>query len=120
MIFTQEQTPKPVSKTIIDVIGEVDREISDRRCESRNRVVLGVIAQPLDDHRRPSGGLIDAFTRDISTSGVGLISREPIRADLVAIRIEGPRGCIDLLVKVVRCEFVKPYYDIGCRIMEKM
>ena len=66
---------------IINLISEIQSEaasrvFNDRRHESRQTLVLPVTIQPAN------GVAIEALTRDISFSGIGLITRDPIDVEM--------------------------------------
>ena len=94
-----------------------DAEGNDRRTESRYPVVRSALVQILDDKLQPVGEPLEAFTRDISKKGMGLLAKRPIPEQAIAIRLQKEDGSlIDIVARVVRCESVGSMYDIGCQI----
>ena len=94
-----------------------DTEGNDRRTESRYPVIRSALVQILDDKLQPVGEPLEAFTRDISKKGMGLLAKRPIPEQAIAIRLQKEDGTpIDIVARVVRCESVGSMYDIGCQI----
>ena len=94
-----------------------DAEGSDRRKESRHSVVRSALVQILDDKLQPVGDPLEAFTRDISKHGLGLLVKRPVPEQEIAIRLQKEDGSpIDIVGRVIRCESVGSMYDVGCQI----
>jgi hypothetical protein len=88
----------------------------DRRSEPRYKMTIPLVAQPIDDQLQPTGPVFRAVTRDISAHGIGMLSQDPTRAEFLALQLQLPTSTeIALFVRVLRCEPLGFYYDIGGR-----
>ncbi|MCH7726508.1 MAG: PilZ domain-containing protein [Planctomycetes bacterium] len=94
-----------------------DAEGIDRRKEGRYPLVRSALVQILDDNLQPVGDPLEAFTRDISKNGLGLLVKRPVPEQAIAIRLQKEDGSpIEIVARVIRCESVGSMYDIGCQI----
>ncbi len=73
-----------------------------------------VVAVPIDDLEKP-GEAFAAITRDISSQGISIYHTRPIHEPYLAIQLgRRGRGTAPVLVEVVRCRPVGPFfYEIG-------
>jgi hypothetical protein len=92
-----------------------------RRREVRHAVALPVDATPVDASLYPLGPVLQAVTRDISTSGISLLCTTSPEAKYLAISLwaaEGQR--LDAVVEVLRCRPLGPMFDLGGRFVTKI
>ena len=86
----------------------------ERRAHDRFVVAIPSIVQPLDDRHIPLGKAFAAVTRDISIGGIGLLHSQPVVASFLGVRIADPEGKqFRFLVKMLRCQPLGEYFDIG-------
>ena len=121
-LFTSADELPELAEETVSLIERIDFKLrdtegNDRRTESRYPVVRSALVQILDDELQPVGEPLEAFTRDISKKGMGLLAKRPIPEQAIAIRLQKEDGSpIDIVARVVRCESVGSMYDIGCQI----
>ncbi len=94
----------------------------ERREHARTKLIVPVQIQPLDESYGASGDTITALTRDISQSGIGIISPRSISDELVAVRLSLHDNQIGLnmAARVLRCEKLGGFYDIGCQFVTRL
>ena len=87
----------------------------ERRQESRVRVALPAIVQPLDDELNPQGDRFAAMMRDMTKDGLGLIVESELAVgDMFAVQVvirDQDTAC--LLAKSIWCEPIGPFYLAG-------
>lgn len=93
---------------------------SERREESRDLKLLHVLAQPVDEDRRPLGDPLAMVTRDISSTGVGLVYPDRIPHDLVALQLELGGEEIVLLTRIVWRKPLGPFYYLGGKFLTRL
>jgi hypothetical protein len=102
-------------------VGEfVDRLINERmhyrgperrRCP-RYPLAVSVSAIPLDHQLQPAGSPFDALTRDISASGLSMISDTRCEAKYLSLLlVNSPSDYLDVVIRVVRFRVVGPMYE---------
>ena len=114
-----------MTETAIGFFQQVSDEFSiyageDRRTECRQRIMIPVLATPFDEEKRPTSDAFHAITRDLSESGIGLLSTRPVREKFLAILAQSMSTEEDMLVliEITRCRRVGHYYDIGGSIVD--
>ena len=93
----------------------------ERRSQPRRLIVTTVGVVPLDDAFEPIGESFHAVTRDISTSGLGMLHSKPVTAKYlrVLIPVEGRDEPVDVVMEVQRCDVMGFYYDIGGPLVKR-
>ena len=121
-LFASADEPPELAQETVNLIERInfklrDAEGNDRRIESRYPVVRSALVQILDDKLQPVGEPLEAFTRDISKKGMGLLAKRPIPEQAIAIRLQKEDGSpIEIVARVVRCQSAGSMYDVGCQI----
>ncbi|HUG90747.1 MAG TPA: PilZ domain-containing protein [Planctomycetaceae bacterium] len=97
---------------------------SERRSRERHRLPLPVIAVPVTEDCEPVDEAFRTFTRDLSTSGVGLLHTRPVNAGYLAVEIgtrDGDGRGMQVLVRVLRCRRINDHlYDIGGQFITRL
>ena len=76
----------------------------ERRLTKRYPLQVVAMATPLDDQMRPMGEAFPVLTRDISTSGIGLVHSRPLDMKHVHLDLVGPNGHeMHVTIEVLRC-----------------
>ena len=102
-------------------VGEfVDRLIHDkmhyrgperRRCP-RYPLAVSVSAIPLENQLQPAGSPFNALTRDLSASGLSMISDTRCEAKYLSLLlVNSPSDYLDVVIRVVRFRVVGPMYE---------
>ncbi len=87
---------------------------SERRTEARRRVVVPVMVMPVDDNFERTGNAFQAVTRDVSTSGISLLSTQDIDAEYLAVFLKTLSGReLIVVIHVCRHDYIGVYYDIA-------
>jgi hypothetical protein len=82
-----------------------------RRCP-RYPLAVSVSAIPLDNHLQPAASPFDALTRDISASGLSMISDTRSEAKYFSLLlVNSPSDYLDVVIRVVRFRVVCPMYE---------
>ncbi len=88
----------------------------DRRSESRRRLIVPVLAMPVDQSRKASGAVFQAITRDISDSGIGLLTIRSVTTPQLGLLFQARNADeMMVLVDVTRCRRIGIYYEVGGR-----
>jgi hypothetical protein len=86
----------------------------DRRAFQRTAVAVEVRLQPMDSSFAPAGEVFTAITRDISASGVGLVSTRPVKAAFLSLQLPATQNQPpQWVVRVSRCQPMGGFYDVG-------
>lgn len=76
----------------------------ERRIAKRYPLQVVAMATPLDGQMRPTGEPFPVLTRDISTSGIGLVHSRPLDMKYVHLDLVGPNGHeMHVTIEVLRC-----------------
>ena len=87
---------------------------SERRTEARRRVVVPVMVMPVDDNFERTGDAFQAVTRDVSTSGISLLSTQDTDAEYLAVFLKTLSGReLIVVIHVCRHNYIGVYYDIA-------
>jgi hypothetical protein len=88
---------------------------TERRQESRIRIALPAIVQPLDAEFKPRAERFAAVMRDMTKDGLGLIVENELPVgDMFAVQVQigkGEDAC--LLAKLLWCKPIGPFYLAG-------
>lgn len=111
-----------------ELVSFVERHIRDvgvyrgaeRRSDRRCLMVVPVTAQPLDDQLSAVGRPFVAVTRDISPTGIGLVHSAPIDETLLALQMFLADEEVNLVVEVVWCRALGPFYYFGGDFVAKL
>jgi phage terminase large subunit-like protein len=91
---------------------------TERRAADRMNVTMPVRVTALDDQLEPLDYHYHAVTRNISTTGVGLVTNNPIRRSHVLLTFEPYHGDVySVVAEVVYCGDVGYYFQIGCEFL---
>lgn len=83
-------------------------------------MAVSVPAVAIDDDYRPITEPVRILTRDISETGLGLVFTHRITAGLLAIELPAATGPIQVVIEVMRCQRVGPFYDVGGRFVARL
>ena len=113
------EAPKPLV-TLVKRLS-VDRDESEyegveRRSHPRTVLVKPVWVQPLSDAHEPTGEGFSAVSRDISTSGLGIVHTQAVDSPFLGVVIMAEKTRVHVIAKVLRCEPLGPFYDVGCSL----
>jgi hypothetical protein len=96
MLRGNSQAASPDLQRLVDqILDEETRSmICERRDASRQSITRPLLIEPRDDSRRT----VDAFSRDLSSQGVGVISRDAFKqgtmARILISRVNGPPSVV--------------------------
>ena len=92
----------------------------EKRAAPRYFGCTAVPVLPLSAQLTPVGQPVLAASRNVSTRGVGLVHMMPITDPFMALELTTREGPIQLLVRVVRCRPLGPYFDLAGEFISKM
>jgi c-di-GMP-binding flagellar brake protein YcgR len=121
--FDREALGLPV-KAVADFLTKLD-DASDfeieRRASPRQAVVMQVAVVPVDRELKQCGDSFLALSKDISAGGIGLLHTRAITASHVVVELTARDGnLLQLLAKVVRCQAVHRFYEIGLQFVTRL
>ncbi|NQT37549.1 MAG: PilZ domain-containing protein [Planctomycetes bacterium] len=105
--------PQSIAAFIVKMLG---KEFSgdEKRSTRRHNIVFPVPVVELDEAFCPTGDVRMAVTRDISTTGLALISTRAASARFLAVELTCPSGeTIQVVIRVIRCRPVRCFYEIA-------
>ena len=86
---------------------------TERRCAPRYPVFLPFVGIPVDATLGQAGDTIRGTTRNLSTSGIALLSLRCVQKGLLFVQLQPPASDpIDLLMRIVACTNLKRVYEI--------
>ena len=86
----------------------------ERRGAKRHHVVASVPVMPVAEDLSPAGEAFMAMTRDISTTGIALISARAVNSQLLVVELPPVLGKqMQVLIRVSRCRAVGRFYEIA-------
>ena len=86
----------------------------ERRATVRCPFVLAIPALPLDEAFKPAGEPFMIMSRNISSGGIGLVSRAPVRVKNLLLDLSARDGKhMQIIAELTRCRSVDGFYDIG-------
>ena len=92
----------------------------ERRASRRQQVSLPCQLEPIDAFGLPKGKVIEAYTTDISSSGVGVLHTHRLQPQSMKITLGNSSGALmRLLGEVVNCTPINGYYKIGLKLVGK-
>ena len=112
-------SPSPALVRFAERQSRVGREV-ERRSEPRHFLAEPVVVQPVNSDLRRVADPTAAVTRDISTSGIGLIFEEQFEHELAAIELCTDGETVFLLVEVVWHRPMEPFLYLGSRILREL
>ena len=90
----------------------------ERRHAIRYKITMPVTVTTLTEDYRPRGLLYHGVTKDISLTGVGLITSSPLTPFLVSLHFVPANGKeFDALARIVYCNPVGYYFHSGCEFI---
>jgi hypothetical protein len=97
--------------------GHAAGSAAERRTSIRRQLVTDVTIQPLDESWQAFGEPILGLTTDISTGGIGFVTRQEIRSALMQLTFDTPTGQRVVLAEHVRTRKVGGLCQIGVRFV---
>jgi hypothetical protein len=92
--------------------------IIERREAPRLSVTFSARAVALDDQLRPVGDEFFLVVRNISATGLGLLSTTPVNSTFLAIEFATDGGeTLHVAIEVRRCQPIGPCFDVGGRFV---
>ena len=83
--------------------------------------MVEVWVQPVDSGFEPLGEPFTAVSRDISSSGIGLMHTRAIREKYLWLRLETRGGVkMNVVAEVLRCRPLGMFYEIGAKFVAKL
>lgn len=116
---------QPPPKAIVDFIARIRPEAlrgPEKRGCPRFSVVTPVAVMPLDERLEPVGTPFLVLTRNISRSGMAMVSARAV-APAAFLGVELPRSpkeSSQVVVHVRRCRPVRSFYEIAGKFLTKM
>ncbi len=90
----------------------------ERRAEIRHPLLLAVQAQAIDAQGVRIGAPISGISRDLSASGISILTTTPIDGRFVLLRLARKEvGTIDVMLKVLRSSPIGPFFETGGRFV---
>ncbi len=87
---------------------------AEERQHTRHKLTTKVWVQPIDAAYDPAGDPFYAVTRDISSTGLGMVHTRAVHSPFLRVRFPNrDPGQTDLVLKVVRCGALGLFYDIS-------
>ena len=120
--FDRRTLPAPPRSLVAFVAKLLAEEYEgpQRRASRRLPVVVPVVAMPLDDNFRPRGTTFAAITRDLSTTGISLISTRAAGSRFLAVELVTPAGQkIQVVLQVLRCNTISRFYEIAGQLVAR-
>lgn len=116
-----QQPPSALAEFIARIHPEVLRGPDQRACP-RFSVVTSVAVMPLSDSLEPMGPPFLVLTRNISRSGMAMVSTRAVATDAM-LGVELPRcpeEASQVVVHVLRCQPMRSFYEIAGQFLTKM
>jgi hypothetical protein len=107
---------RPTSAVIEHVrrLLESHEPIAERREAPRLSVTFAARAIALDRAMQPTGNEFVVIVRNISETGLGLLSMMPVDSRYLAVEMATESGELLLVaIEVLRCQAIGPCFDIG-------
>jgi hypothetical protein len=113
-----------VSKAISELIARIAPKAysgPEKRTVERFPFVAPVAVILLSDTMAPVGAPFMVLTRNISRSGIALVSTRPVNTEFCAVALPSAgEETIQFVVQVVRCRPLRSFYEIGGRFVTRM
>ncbi len=107
---------REVIETFLEAIARIYRIANDPRPPHVMEVPVEII--PTDEKFQRTLKPINAVTRDISPSGIGIVHDAPILADVAILKLTAGEEELQTAIRVLRCDTRDDdRFDIGCRIL---
>jgi len=105
--------PEAIAEFIAKMM-RTDHKGTDKRSAQRRAVVVPVPMIQLDENLSPTGNVHMAVTRDISSSGVSLISTRAANSPFLAVELSvSYEETIQIVMRVSRCRPLRCFYEIA-------
>ncbi len=117
--------PHPPPAELIQFVDRLAKDIASHSHEQRRfpryKLICEVWTQPVDNQFEPLGDAFKAISRDISSSGIGLMHTRAIRDKYLWLRLTTPGASrMNVIVEVVRCRPLGLFYEIGAKFVAKL
>lgn len=91
----------------------------DRRSHKRLAITMPVVVETLDESFQKLPCRHETISRDISPTGIGLVSINPITTGHVLLTLNGNQ-CeqFELIARVTYCIESGYYFHVGCELLE--
>ena len=127
----QHPESMPSAEEILDIVQRnivrlAERSVYDpnvnRRFEERYCVTLPLTVTPVDSDLQPVGDRRQAVTRDISSSGIALLSHQAPDSSLLALKIMDRDGetKLNAVMEVLRCSPIGDFYQVSGKFLSKV
>jgi hypothetical protein len=115
-----EQPPSAIAEFVAKLLPE-DYRGWEKRGYKRLSVVTPVAVMPLSESLEPSGSPFMVLARNISRSGIALVSTRSVSATCLAVELpRDPEESLQVVVRVVRCRPLRSFYEIAGSFVTKM
>jgi hypothetical protein len=115
-----EQPPDALAETVRISAPDGGKGAEKRTCK-RYPVIGAVGVMILDDALEPTGPPFVASTRNISRSGIAVISKWPVNTGLIAVECPCNAGNgSQFIVQVMRCRPLRSFYEIAGKFLTRM
>ena len=83
-------------------------------------MAVPVLAQPVDTEHNPIGDPFPMVTRDISSTGIGLVHTDKVEHQLLALQMRLAGKLVNVVVQVLWCQSLGPFEYLGGRFVAKL
>jgi len=92
----------------------------ERRREARMPMIIPVRMVVVDDDNQPLGEPLQAVTRDVSNSSIGLIHIDPLQGERFAIEMSLAQTDVVMIIALMWTGAMGPFYGTAGRFIEKL
>jgi hypothetical protein len=105
-----------------DMQSPTDRvDEANRRRHTRHDASIPIAVQAVTSELLPIGASLDAFTMDLSQSGVRFFLNKPMLAKLAIVRFVAAGNVpVKLLAEIRRCKRVGSMFDVAVQFLRKL
>ncbi len=90
----------------------------ERRCGLRHPLLVSVQAQAIDAQGVRIGAPISGISRDLSASGISILTTTPISGRFVLLRLTRKDvGTMDVMLEVLRSRPIGPFFETAGRFV---
>jgi hypothetical protein len=90
----------------------------ERRSEPRHALLVSIQAQVVDANGRRIGSPISGISRDLSASGISILTAGPINGQFLQIQLTRKEvGTIELTMEVLRSRPIGPFIETAGRFL---
>jgi len=115
------QPTEAIAKFIRKRLDDRSYEGHERRRAERYCIVAPAVAMPMDEMVQPAGEAFMVVMKDISTSGIALVSTRAVNTKFLALELcAASDENMQLLVHVLRCRIIHRFYEIAGQFLTRM